>query len=344
MGRRHRPFAESLSPGGVLHRDDLVNAGVAPALGPRMVRQGQWSRLAPAVWVTSPSEPTDEQRVCAALRHAGENAVVTGLVACRALGLAYAVDDGTISILVPPGRRRQSSAVVRVLPTIRPPQIWQRAGVRYACPPRAIIDAARHLGSLRAVRALILAAVQTRRCSLTQLQDELEAGASGGSAVVRRALTDGALGAWSAPEAEAADLLAPAVADGRLPFFILNPSLWIDGRLIGCPDGWFAGRGFGWDVDSREFHSEEDAFDRTLARHDRFGRYGLALLHVTPRRLRANGTAWADLVVEAVQARKVSGAVEPHGLVVLPHDAPPGGPNASQRITPATNPLPRHAL
>jgi hypothetical protein len=87
---------------------------------------------------------------------------------------------------------------------------------------------------------------------------------------------------------------------------------------VGEPDGWFAGLGLGWEVDSRRHHAEDDDFDDTLARHDRFARHGLQLLHVTPRRLRLAGAAYADVLADAVAARRAVASPEPSGLVVRP--------------------------
>ncbi|CAN5303396.1 hypothetical protein BH24ACT10_BH24ACT10_02280 [soil metagenome] len=152
---------------------------------------------------------------------------------------------------------------------------------------------------------------------MDQLRAELEAGPRNGTALCRRALRDWEAGAWSAPEAEVAD---HAVADPRLPTLLLNPTLLIRGSVLGQPDGWFVGLGMGWEVDSRRFHADDDRFDATLARHDRFGRHGLQLLHVTPRRARRLGASYADVLAAAVAARRLAAQPEPAGLLVRPFD------------------------
>jgi len=90
--------------------------------------------------------------------------------------------------------------------------------------------------------------------------------------------------------------------------------------VLGQPDGWFVGLGLGWEVDSRRFHADDDRFDATLARHDRFGAHGLQLLHVTPRRARRLGASYADVLAAAVAARRLAAQPQPHGLVVRPFD------------------------
>ena len=245
MPKQHLPAAVQLADDGVMTRRALVAAGLNPYLGDRVVRAGAGVRLAPSTYLLA-TWPTDAQLLAAARAHAGDDLVVTGLLACRLLGLTDVPDDGAIDVLVPAGRRRVSTVYVRVHPTVRPPRCWTHAsGVRVADPHRAVVDAARQLRRLQDVRALLLTALCQRWCGLDQLRAELDAGPRNGTALCRRALRDGEAGAWSAPEAEVADV---ARADPRLPELLLNPTLVIRGRVLGQPDGWFVGLGLGWEV------------------------------------------------------------------------------------------------
>jgi len=178
------------------------------------------------------------------------------------------------------------------------------------------VDTCRGLADLREVRALLLVAVAARRCGVDELRSELDAGSRHGRALCRRALCDAERGAWSAPEAEVADVVGAA----RLPPSLLNPTLVLDGAIVGQPDGWFPGLGLGWEVESRRHHAEDDTFDATLARHDHFAAHGLQLLHVTPRRARALGSRYADVLAAAVAARRTAALPEPTGLMVVPYD------------------------
>lgn len=319
MPKRHAPAAQHLALDGLLTRADLRAAGLNSGHGDRAVREGRGLRVAPSTYLLCDA-PTDAQLVAAAQAHAGDDLVVTGLLACRLLGLRYVPDDGPAEVLVPAGRRRVSTRHLRVQPTTRPPAYWLLDGVRIAEPHRAVIDGALRLRTLREVRALVLAAVCRRWCTVAGLRAELEARARNGTALCRRALRDAEVGAFSAPEAEVADVAAEAVRDGRLPAFLLNPTLLVGGTVVGQPDGWFLGLGLGWEVDSREFHGESDSFDSTLARHDSFGGYGLQLLHVTPRRARLLGQRYAWVLSAAVDARRRAAQPEPSGLVVRPYD------------------------
>lgn len=211
------PRARRLAKSGVVTRGSLVGGGVDPSLGDRLARHGTWLRLAPSTYLMHAGPPTDGQLVEAARRHAGGEVIVTGLVACRALGMADVPDECVVEVLIPPGTRAVSTPYVVVHQTTRPPDTWTRAGAAYAMPERAVVDAARRLDDLRAVRALVLGAVCHGSVSAADLAAEVEAGPRRGSGLVRRAVDDALAGAWSAPEAEAAGFIASAVGTGRLP-------------------------------------------------------------------------------------------------------------------------------
>ena len=315
MPRRPLP-ALQLARDGVLTREAVLAAGL-DADGPdRLVRRGRAQRLAPSTYLVTDSPATDEQLVLAALAHAGADAVITGPLACRVLGLVDVPSSPAADVLVPAGRRRVSTPWVRVHPTTRPPRWWPHcSGARVAEPHRAVVDTCRGRTDLREIRALLLAAVASGQCCVDALRVELDTGARHGTAMFRRALGDAERGAWSAPEAEVADVVRAA----RLPPFLLNPTLLIAGTVVGRPDGWFLGLGLGWEVESRRHHAGGEDFDATLARHDRFAAHGLQLLHVTPRRARALGDRYAEVLRAAVNARRRAASPEPPGLVVRPY-------------------------
>lgn len=317
MPKQHLPAAQRIAVDGLLTRRALTDAQLNPHLGSRVIRERGGLLMAPATYLLA-TAAADDQLIAAAREHAGDDLVVTGLMACRLLGITDAHDDGAVDVLVPDGRRRVSTAYVRVHPTVRPPRTWRHcSGALVAGPHRAVVDAARRLDSLQDVRALVLSALRLRWCGLDELRAELAQHPRNGTAHLRRALRDWERGAWSAPEAEVADV---AAADGRLPRFLLNATLLVGGVRVGMPDGWFVGLGLGWEVDSRLFHSDDDGFDRTLARHDAFGAHGLQLLHVTPRRARQLGARYADLLAAAVEARRTAAQPEPPGLQIRPFD------------------------
>ena len=315
MPRRQLPRALPLvRDDGLVTRATLTDGAVDGDLADRLVRHGEWLRLAPSTYLAVAEPPTDAQLVAGALEHVGEDLVVTGLLACRAYGMVDVPDVPGIEVLIPPGTRRVSTDLIRVQQTTRMPLTWTVDGVRYAVPARALIDGARRLQDLQSVRALLLGAVCARRCTALELSEEVEAGAQRGSGLVRRAVDDALAGAWSAPEAEAAHEVGDRVRRGQLPPFLLNPVLRLGGRRVGQPDGYLPGTGVGWQVQSRRHHAEGDGFDQTLAVHDDYVAHDLTMLHVTPKRLRLLRGRWSDLLVDALAAR--GGRGEPAGLEV----------------------------
>ena len=183
-------------------------------------------------------------------------------------------------------------------------------GLRVVGPARAVFDAALDGMTLGDVRGLVLGGVADGRVTAAQLRAVLAAEPHNGTGLLRRALRDADRGCASPPEAELVDGLV-----GCGYPFLVNPELRINGILLGYPDTWFVGRGCGAEMDSRERHEGDDAFDATLARHDRFGAHGLLLAHLTPRRFRASPRLATTAVLDVVRAR--SGWTEPRGLEVI---------------------------
>lgn len=307
-----RAAALALCTDGLVSRATLSAAGLDPRLMDRECAAGRWKRVLPGVAHVGSGPLRPQQRYRAALLWAGETALLTGQVGCDLWGLSDPLTASTVDVLLPMPTRRQPPPWVRVRRTGRLEQAWERGGLPVAGLERCVVDASRRAGGLRDVRALVLASLLDGRCSVTGLEVVLAETGSGGSAWCRRALADARRGAWSAPEAEMADVL-----DGEpaLPPYLLNPELRLDGRLLGRPDGWFPGRGIGWEVDSRRHHGGVDDVDATLLRHRRFADAGLELIHLTPSRIRL----YPDQVLDDVCRRVLRPRPpEPPGLVVVP--------------------------
>lgn len=301
---------------GVITSAQLRRAGVDLEL-PR--REG-WLKLASGLWVVS-QEPNDDQLLVALAQYAPA-AVASGAIACRWHGLPYPPTDPGCSALAPHGATLLGGPLITVHQTRHLPAGQMVQGQRIAPVARAVADAARWTPSLQEARAVVLGALQRRRTTALALEAEQQAGALRNSARLARALDDWNRGAFSAPEAEAADAL---VALGRgAPAFLLNPELRLDGVLVGIPDGWIPSAGLGWEMDSLQNHGSSSDLDATLSRHERFTDAGLFLRHVTPVRFRADPRAWAADM--AARARLRQGWSPPHGLVVVPRGPLLGSP------------------
>jgi hypothetical protein len=193
-------------------------------------------------------------------------------------------ESNVIDLLVPARRQCQSVSYVAIHRTNRMPKlVVGPSTVSYVLPARAVADAARWLSDLREVRALVAAAVQSRRCWIDELAEELRDGPRQGSALFREALSEVAVGIRSAPEAELRNLIIKA----RLPLPMFNPSLYLaNGTFIARPDAWWPEAGVAIEVDSKRWHFWEDDWERTMDRHSDLGQYSIVTLHFTPYKLR----------------------------------------------------------
>jgi hypothetical protein len=309
--------ALALRHGGFLTPRQLSAAGFDEDLARREVAARRWQRPLRGYYVPNTDPLTDVLLARIATAYAGRASLLTGLIAARALQMRWVPTLPGAQVLVPAGVRRPSSRLVHVRRCAAlhelTPTLWQ--DVRLAPAARVVLDGALRLDSLRDVRGLVLGAVADELTTPEELAALLAGEPFNGTALLRQAVGDAADGAASPPEAEMADALRGC----RQPF-LLNPELWIDGQLVGSPDGYFLGLGAGWEVDSRERHEGDESFDDTLGRHTRFGGHGLVLAHPTPKRIRQHTEATAAAVLEVARARLLlpPGFREPPGLEVVP--------------------------
>lgn len=255
--------------------------------------------------------------VRAAVERCGPHALLTGLLPAAELRLRWVPPPDRVQLLVPAHARRTAEGVqVRRTAAydVLAAASWQWHGIPVAPPARIVLDAALGLLTLRDVRGVVLGAVADRITTVDQQLELLGSEPRNGTALVRRGLRDARVGAASPPEAEVVDALRGC----RVPFLV-NPDLWIDGRFLARPDGYFPGLGAGWEVDSRERHDGDVQFDETMARHTVLAGAGLAMAHLTPRRLRGDPQAAAGAILEVARARRVlpPSLREPPGLTVV---------------------------
>ncbi|WP_179956905.1 hypothetical protein [Amycolatopsis anabasis] len=269
----------------------------------RCLPGGPWRRLLPGIILLAPSEPTDEQRIRAALLRGGEGAMVTGLWAARRFGLKRIPppDPDEIHLLVPGKREITSAGFALVERTTRLPSPVVRDEVPVAPLHRAVLDAARRMRDFDAIRAMLAEAVQRRRCKPEALAGELERGSQRGSALPRRAIAELLDGAESVAEADALWLWKRA----GLPECERNVPVYDhSGGYIGKPDAWLDAVAFAWEIDSREFHFEVEGYADTLARNARYAAAGIVVLQTLPSRLRTEPAAVIEELMAAYQAAR----------------------------------------
>jgi hypothetical protein len=316
-----RPSVHDLSAAhaGVVTQAALVAAGYHHTYAHDETRRGRWTRLAHGVYLTGRGPASIHQRCQAGMLHAGPLGVITGAAGLELRGIPVPREE-RVTVLVPYGTNRPSSGIVRVVRTRLLPdhQLLRRSDqvdLVVADPDRCVADAIRDASTLQQARAVATSAVRDRRVDWAGVAAARRRGPGAGH--LARVVREVADGVRSPAEAEVHEVLLPAASHGRLPSYLLNPDVYVDGVLLGSPDVWFPGLGLGDEIDSREWHEEEDLLDRTLLRHQAFDQHGLALNHVTPTRFRREPQAHLGRLYELVDVRRALAAPEPAGLLVL---------------------------
>lgn len=259
------------------------------------VAMQRWQRILPGVYLTHSGRPHEEERVAAAMAFAGPGAVLSGSTALRRHGIRSAPDRSRqILVLVPLPNARRGTGFVHVRRTHLVPEfpLWI-GGLPVAPVSRAVVDACLGLRSRANVRAIAAEAVQRRRCSAAELAAELARSARRGSLLLRAAVAEVGAGAWSAPECDVGELLRRA----DVPAFEHNLVVYDEqGLPLACGDVvWRLLRAV-LEVDSREHHADPEAWERTLARHNRLAIDGWAVLHYPPRVIAADPDAFVEQV------------------------------------------------
>jgi hypothetical protein len=283
----------------VISRPQAFACGLTrAALAHRVRPDGPWQRLIHGVYLAQTGIPTTPQKEMAALLHAGDGSVLTGLAALRGLGLATA-EPLRFDVLVPATRRPGSAAFIRIHRIIRMPErIIQEGRRSYALPPRALADAARFTADLGEVRALIAGAVQRGDCPLAALARELGEGPARNSARLRQALAEVADGVRSVAEAEFRRLIKRA----GLPMPMFNARLFgASGAFIAAADAWWPEAGVAAEVDSRQWHLSPADWERTMRRHAEMSSHGILVLHFTPGQIRGDPASVVAAIADTLR-------------------------------------------
>jgi hypothetical protein len=268
---------------GVVTRKQVLASGLSHQVLHRRVGTGRrWQRLLPGIYLTVTGTPTRDQLDIAALLYGGPGSTLTGVSALRRHGLSNR-DSSAVHVLVPASRQRRSTGYVAVHRTRRlPPLVCYEGPVQFALPARAVGDAARDSRDLADVRAMVAACVQTRRCTVEQLAEELATGPIRRSRLFGAALAEVADGTRSGPEAELRDL----IRKGRLPAPMWNPRLYHGTTFLARPDAWWPEAAVAVEVDSRQWHLSPEHWEQTMGRHARMTSLGILVLHFSPRQIR----------------------------------------------------------
>ena len=265
----------------VVSRTEAVQRGYSRRRIERRLADGRWRRVLPRTYLTVDTM-TSRDRLDAALRFAGDGALLSGAAALYASEVRRTRCPERVLVLVPPHNRTRSTDWVQVRRTARLPERGLWFGPPRACVARAAADHALGLRQLDDVRALVATVVGGEHCSLAELAEQLEAGPRRGSALLRQALGEVAAGAASAPEARAARLLRR----GHLTGFVQN-------ARVDLPDGNHYVVDFLWpslrailEIDSVEHHFKPADWRSTMDRHLALSSLGYSVVHRPPSALR----------------------------------------------------------
>jgi hypothetical protein len=293
-----------------------------------------WQRLAHGFLLTAPGPPVRADWASLGLELAGATGALSGWDALDIVGLAEPVPPGPeVLVLSRRGRhRRVGDALIR--PTDRPYRTWLLPADHPELPfapivhtARAVADAGLQYRRLSPVRALVTRAVQTGRCTVEELVAEVDDCPRNFGGPLRRAVADLRDGALSVAEAEAIGFLRRSA----VPAFEANvPIVTASGVLLAVADVlWRELRAIA-EIDSRQFHFDEEGWTRTRRRHNLLTRYGVAVQHYAPVEVRAGKLAWGREVESWLRAR----ARELGVRYVVPRVRPPLGHHPRPFVVP----------
>ena len=266
----------------------------------------------PRVVLLEPGLPSMDQRLVAALLFAGPDAWLAGMTAAAIHGMPGCVLGPPVQVLVPPiGHLGPSDGSGFARSYLLDERIVTRGPLSVSCRARAVVDAAAGCPDQAAARALIIDAVQQRLVRLDDIAHWVEARSNHGRRLLRQALAEAAIGAWSVPEA---DLLRLVDDSRRLPRPWANPALHDPlGRRLTTPDLWFDDVALAVMVHSRVDHSGVLDWEATVALTRMSRAAGIEVVAVTP----ASIAAAPEQVLARVGAASERAARRPRPVEVL---------------------------
>src|SRR5258706_6795069 len=125
----------------VAARAQLLAAGLTDSTICRRIRNGDWQRAAPGVYVLAATPLSTEQRRIVAVLYAGDSAQITGLGVLHWYGVRYAPATEKVDLLIPHGTRRRSSGFVTIQRTHDLDRSPRPGGLYWvASAARAVVD------------------------------------------------------------------------------------------------------------------------------------------------------------------------------------------------------------
>lgn len=269
----------------------LVESGCVHRTVRRRIRVGRWQEPAPGVVCRTTGTLTADQWLMTATLYAGARSAISHASAVDLWGIVVPAERVTVT--VPNGQYRPSTARVWIRQSKRAFRTHQVRGIAVTPPARSVLDASLDMRRLADVEQLFGRAVQARRVSVDELVGELERAPSSGSWLPRQALAGVTAGAHAASEAQLLRLLRRA----GLPIPELNAPVDtpIGTRYV---DGLWRDLARGVEVDGAAFHLGPREWQADLRRQNAIQTTGIVLLRI------AAGRLWAepDAVIAEIRA------------------------------------------
>ncbi|WP_165987714.1 hypothetical protein [Streptomyces sp. YIM 98790] len=292
---------------------------------------GPWQMPLPGVCLLHSGRPTGEELLQAALRYTGGRegeTMVTGLAALALHGFAAAPPLGALDrldILVPRTRRLRSTGCARIVRAHCLPRPQRLDGFPVAPVPRALADAVGRTPDPAAVRRLLAEAVQDGHCEPAAVVREL-----GRARLLSRRHVAGAVDMLMAEgRALAEERLIGLVRGAGLPEPFWNVDLRLPGGpFLGGVDAYWPEEAVAVEIDSRaprpdgggpaapEEAPGDDGRLHYARKREVLERAGIAVVHLTPRRLRDAPEQQAEVVRAALHGGEERRP--PVHVVVLP--------------------------
>lgn len=281
-----------------------------------------WRVVLPGIYASSPGPPSRQQRLRAALLHAGPTAMLNDTSALAAYRIPFLPSEDLVRVLVADSVQRVSRDFVVVRRTTRLPAANRIDGLPTVPAYRAVCEFVARHDDQRDGLAVAAAAVQLGRVSMSDLKAEMCAAPARGKPRLLRVAEMLQAGVRSAPESDFRSLVLRSRGLGE-PLW--NCLLLLPNGAKISPDALWTGSRLIHEVNGRRYHAAEDAgheaFEDMQRRSDLLVAAGFTVLHNTPNRIRNEPRA-VMAEVRTCHARG-SGLGLPPGVVVL-RAGPPG--------------------
>lgn len=212
--------------------------------------------------------------------------------------------------MIPTPARRASTGFVTVTDTERMPVACLIHGIPVAPAARSALDLARATSDERLVQVALSELLRDRRCTVSELFEELDKGPRWGSALPRRVLAGLHAGARSKPELDALERFQQSPL---IPPPLVNVHLYDAlGNWIACVD--FYWEGLVAEIQSKLFHFALHGWESDEARKGRLASHGLLVSPIVPSRMYKD---WPSLEVELARSIETA-ARNPRHVTVGP--------------------------